>query len=48
MEMDVEKNSSVHIMINQKKLDTVEYFNCLCNLITRDGRCTPEIKSRIL
>jgi len=47
MEIDVEKKSWVHIMINQKKLDNVECLNYLGSLITRDWRCTPEIKSRI-
>jgi hypothetical protein len=34
-------------MIDQKQLDSVEYFNYLDSMITNDGRCTREIKSRI-
>jgi len=29
------------------KLENVEYFSCLANMVTNDGRCTCEIKSRI-
>jgi hypothetical protein len=42
------KKSTVHIMINQKQMDSVEYFSYLGSLITRVGRCAPKIKSRIL
>jgi hypothetical protein len=38
----------VHIMIDQKRLENVEYFNYLCSVITNDARCTREIKSRII
>jgi hypothetical protein len=41
------KLSPVQIMIDQKQLENVEYFNCLGNVITYDARCTCEIKSRI-
>ena len=34
-------------MIDQKQPENVEYFNCLCNRITNDARCTREIKCRI-
>ena len=34
-------------MIDQKKLENVEYFNCLGSMITIDERGTREIKSRI-
>jgi hypothetical protein len=57
MEMKVEKkkmlmrisreSSPVKIMIDQKQMETVEYFNCLGSTITNDARCTREIKSRI-
>jgi hypothetical protein len=35
------------IMIDQKQLENVEYFNYLGSWITNDARCTREIKSRI-
>jgi DNA-directed RNA polymerase specialized sigma54-like protein len=35
------------IMIDQKQLENVEYFNYLGSMITNDARCTSEIKSRI-
>jgi hypothetical protein len=35
------------IMIDQKQLENVEYFNHLGSMITNDARCTREIKSRI-
>ena len=56
MEMNVEKTkvmrisrqpSPVTIMIGQKQLDNVERFNYLGSMLTNDGRCTREIKSRI-
>jgi hypothetical protein len=56
MEMNVEKNkvmrisrqsSPVQILIDQKQLENVKYLNCLCSVITKDARCTPEIKMRI-
>ena len=34
-------------MIGQKQLDNVECFNYLGSMLTNDGRCTREIKSRI-
>jgi hypothetical protein len=34
------------IMIDQKQLENVEYFNYLGSMITNDARCTHEIKSR--
>ena len=39
--------SPVTIMIGQKQLDNVECFNYLGSMLTNDGRCTREIKSRI-
>jgi hypothetical protein len=36
----------IKIMVHQKQLGTVEYFNYLCSMITNDARCTREIKSR--
>jgi len=56
MEMYVEKTkvmrisgqpSSVTIMIDQKQLENVECFKYLGSMLTHDGRCTCEIKSRI-
>jgi hypothetical protein len=56
MEMNVEKTkvmrisrqpSPIKIMIDQKQLENVEYFNYLGSMITYDARCTREIKSRI-
>ena len=35
------------IMIGQKQLENVECFNYLGSMLTNDGRCTREIKSRI-
>jgi hypothetical protein len=37
--------SPVQIMIDQKQLQNVEYFNYLGSMITNDARCTHEIKS---
>jgi len=34
-------------MIDQKQLENVECFKYLGSLLTNDGRCTCEIKSRI-
>jgi hypothetical protein len=39
--------SPMKIMIDQKQLKNVEYFNYLGTMITNDARCTREIKSRI-
>jgi hypothetical protein len=39
--------SPMKIMIDQKQLENVEYFNYLGSMITSDARCTHEIKSRI-
>jgi hypothetical protein len=56
MEMNVEKTkvmrisrqpSSVTIMIDQKQLENVECFKYLGSILTNDGRCMCEIKSRI-
>ena len=56
MEMNVERTkvmrilrqpSPIQIMIDQKRLENVEYFNYLGCMITDDAKCTPEIKSRI-
>jgi hypothetical protein len=35
------------IIIDQKQLEIVEYFNFLGSMITSDARCTREIKSTI-
>jgi hypothetical protein len=37
----------IKIMIDQKQLENVEYFNYLCSMLTNDARCTREIKYRI-
>jgi hypothetical protein len=37
----------IKIMIDQKQLENVEYFNYLGSMITNDAQCTREIKSRI-
>ena len=56
MEMNVEKKkvmrisrqpSPVTIMIEQKQVENVECFKYLGSILTNDGRCTCEIKSRI-
>jgi len=39
--------SPVTIMVHQKQLENVECFKYLCSMLTNDGRCTCEIKSRI-
>jgi hypothetical protein len=39
--------SLIRIMINQKQLGNVEYFNCLGSMIINYTRCTKELKSRI-
>jgi hypothetical protein len=39
--------SPMKIMLDQKQLENVEYFNYLGSVITNDARCTREIKSRI-
>jgi hypothetical protein len=39
--------SPMKIMIDQKQLENVEYFNYLGSMITNDTRCTREFKSRI-
>ena len=56
MEMNVEETKVmiisrqpllVKIMIDQKQLENVESFKYLGSMLTNDGRCTCEIKSRI-
>jgi len=56
MEMNVEKTkvmrisrqpSPVTIKIEQKQLEKVKCFKYLGSMLTEDGRCTCEIKSRI-
>ena len=56
MEMNVEKTkamsisrqtSPVAIMIDQKQLENAECFKYLGGMLSNDGRCTCEIKSRI-
>ena len=56
MEMNVEKTkvmsisrqpSPVAIKVDQKQLENVKCFKYLGSMLTDDGRCTCEIKSRI-
>jgi hypothetical protein len=56
MEMNVEKTkvmrilrqpSPVTIMIDQEQLENMEYFKYLGSMLTKNGRFTCEIKSRI-
>jgi hypothetical protein len=56
MEINVEKTKvmrisrqpfPIKIMIDQKQLENVESFKYLGSMLTNDGRCTCEIKSRI-
>jgi hypothetical protein len=56
MEMNVVKTkvtrvsrqqSPVHIMMDQKQLDDVEYFNFVGSILTNDARCTREMNSSI-
>jgi hypothetical protein len=57
MEMNVEKTKvmrisrqvlPVKIMIDQKQLENIEAFKYLDSILTNDGRCTCEIKCRIV
>jgi len=57
MEMNVEKTKAMRIskqpspitsMIDQKQLENVESFKYLGSMLTKDGRYTCEIKSRIV
>jgi len=57
MEMKVEKTklmiisrqlSPVTIMIDQKQLENVELLKYFGSILTNDGRCTCEIKSKIV
>jgi alkyl hydroperoxide reductase subunit AhpC len=57
MEMNVEKTKVMRIsrqphltkiIIDQKQLEIVEYFNYLRSMITNDARFTREIKSTIV
>jgi len=41
------QQSPKQVMIDQKQLQNVEYFNYLGSMITTDARCTREIKSWI-
>jgi hypothetical protein len=56
MEKNVEKTMVMRIsrqphptkiMIDQKQLENVEYFNYLGSVITNDARCTREVKTKI-
>jgi hypothetical protein len=37
----------VKLMIEQKQQENVESYKCLVSMVSNDGRCTCEIKSRI-
>ena len=39
--------SPTHTTIDQKQLDTVEYFTCVGSMLTNDARCTRDVKYRI-
>jgi hypothetical protein len=39
--------SPVTITIDQKQLENVKYFKYLVSILTENGRCTCEIKSRL-
>jgi len=41
------QSSPLQILIDQKRLENVEYLNYFYSMITKDARCTREIKSRI-
>jgi hypothetical protein len=41
-----EQQSPVQIVMGQKKLKNVNYFKCLCNVITNGARLTRDIKSK--
>jgi hypothetical protein len=46
-EMGISRQTSpLQIVIDQKQLENVEYFNCLGSTITNDVKCTRVIKSR--
>jgi hypothetical protein len=56
MEINLKKKKKLRIsrqpfpvkpMIDQKQLENVESFTYLSSMLTSDGRCTCEIKSRI-
>jgi hypothetical protein len=34
----------LRIMIDQKQLENMEYFNCVDSMMPNDARCTNEIK----
>jgi hypothetical protein len=37
----------VQILLDQKQLENLEYLNYLCSVITKDARCTRELRSSI-
>jgi len=44
---NVKATTPIQIMIGQKQLANVEYFNYLDSMITKGARCKHKIKSRI-
>ena len=47
LEQLVDNNNEVEQWLDQKQLENVECFKYLGSILTNDGRCTCEIKSRI-
>ena len=43
----VKQPSQVQIMIDQRRLENLEYFSYVGSMITNYARCTREIKSKI-
>ena len=38
----------LQVMIDQQQLENVEYLNCVGSMMTKDAKCTREIKYRIV
>jgi len=47
LRLNLEFCCPISIMIDHKQLENVESFKYLGSMLTNDGRCTCEIKSRI-
>jgi len=43
----IKKIQAIYITTDQKQLENVECFKYLSSMLTNDGRCTCEIKSKI-
>jgi len=56
MKMNVEKKKNENLnatipntdMINKTQLESVEYFNCLCSIVTNGARFARDMKSSIV